>query len=94
LPKRKLIGGIGHNNPPEPIDSPKRRRLPRRPTAPTVDPLAGDVLWGCTAIANAIGRSERATFHLLSAGYIPATKTGAIWTSTRTALRRHFEARS
>ena len=98
MPKRIKVG-LGHNNPPEPIDietlKRKRRRMPaRRPAAPAVDPLADDVLWGARAIANAIGRPLRATFHLLSAGYIPASKTGAIWTSTRTALRRHFEAGS
>jgi hypothetical protein len=48
-------------------------------------------VWGAEAIAKVINRPVRATYHLLEQGHLPATKTGAIWTSTRTALRRHFE---
>ena len=53
-------------------------------------PLHRDVLIGAQAIANEIGIDLRQCFHWLQNGYIPATKTGATWTTTRTALRRHF----
>jgi hypothetical protein len=60
-----------------------------RASAPT-ESLAADVLIGCAKIAAEIGIDERKCFHWLQLGYIPATKIGAIWTSTRSALRAHF----
>jgi hypothetical protein len=56
----------------------------------TESTLAGDVLWGCAEIAAEINRPEHITFRLLQRGLIPADKTGAIWTSTRSRLRAHF----
>lgn len=52
--------------------------------------LADDILWGAQAIADEIGVELRQCFHLLEQGYIPATKTGRTWTTTRSRLRRHF----
>jgi hypothetical protein len=53
-------------------------------------PLAADVLIGAQAIADEIGIDVRQCFHWLQNKHIPATKTGATWTTTRSALRRHF----
>jgi hypothetical protein len=55
-----------------------------------VDDLASDVLWGCKAIAKAIGRPLPMTFYLLQNHLIPATKTGDVWVTTRSRLARHF----
>ena len=52
--------------------------------------LAADVLIGAQAIADEIGIDVRQCFYWLKSGYLPATKTGAIWVTTRSALRRHF----
>jgi hypothetical protein len=53
-------------------------------------PLHRDVLIGAQAIADEIGIDLRKCFHWLERGYIPATKIGAQWTTTRSALHRHF----
>jgi hypothetical protein len=53
-------------------------------------PLHRDVLIGAQAIADEVGIDLRKCFHWLQNGYIPATKIGSLWTSTRSALRRHF----
>ena len=47
--------------------------------------LKDDVLFGAQAIANELGLELRKT------GYLPATKCGATWTSTRSRLRRFFD---
>jgi hypothetical protein len=52
--------------------------------------LSDDVLWGCAVIAAEIARPEHITFRLLQRGLIPADKVGAIWVTTRTRLRAHF----
>jgi hypothetical protein len=44
---------------------------------------ASDLVWGADAIARVIGRSERATFHLLSSGLLPAKKIGGKWVGSR-----------
>jgi hypothetical protein len=44
---------------------------------------ASDLVWGADAIAKVIGRSERATFHLLSSGLLPAKKIGGKWVGSR-----------
>jgi hypothetical protein len=65
--------------------------IKRRPiTSTTTSSLADDVLIGTRAIADFIGIDERKCFHWLANKYIPASKTGNLWTSTRSALRRHF----
>jgi hypothetical protein len=53
-------------------------------------PLHRDILIGADAIAAEIGVERRQVYHWLQHGYLPATKTGSLWTSTRSALRRHF----
>jgi len=50
-----------------------------------------DLLWGASAIAAAIGKTERAVYHMLEQGRLPARKVGASWVASREALRRHFE---
>lgn len=35
-----------------------------------------DLVWGAEAIAKIIGRSQRATFHMLESGELPAKKVG------------------
>jgi hypothetical protein len=57
---------------------------------PNPDDLAADILHGAQAIADYIGVDLRRAFYLLQHGYIPAVKTGATWTSTKSRLRRHF----
>jgi hypothetical protein len=46
----------------------------------------GDLLWGCKAIADAIERTERDTFHLLETGAIPSQKVGGKWCASRARL--------
>ena len=50
-----------------------------------------DLIWGATAIATAIGKTRRATFHLLERGVIPARKIGNQWVASRRKLQAHFE---
>jgi hypothetical protein len=45
-----------------------------------------DILWGCAAIAEAIGQSTRQTFYLLERGMIPGTKVGKRWCASRRKL--------
>ena len=45
-----------------------------------------DILWGCAAIAEAIGQSTRQTFYMLERGMIPARKVGKKWVASRQAL--------
>jgi hypothetical protein len=54
------------------------------------EPLHRDLLIGADAIAAEIGIDVRKVYHWLQLGYLPASKMGALWTSTRSALRRHF----
>jgi hypothetical protein len=49
-----------------------------------------DLLWGADAIAKAIGRTERMTFHLLEKGEIPAKKVGGRWVASRAKLLEHL----
>ncbi len=60
----------------------------RRATTPA---LRDDLLIGAQAIADEIGIDIRKAFYWLQKGHIPAKKIGDLWTSTRSALRRHFE---
>jgi len=50
-----------------------------------------DLVWGAREIALLIGKTTRATFHLLENGQIPARKIGAQWVCSRKVLREHFE---
>lgn len=50
-----------------------------------------DLVWGVKEISKMIGRTDRQTFHLLSAGQLPAKKVGERWVAKRDALTRFFE---
>jgi hypothetical protein len=49
-----------------------------------------DLIWGADAIAKLIGRSQRATFHMLDSGELPAKKVGGRWVAERSKLIRFF----
>jgi hypothetical protein len=49
-----------------------------------------DLIWGASEIAKAIGRSQRATFHMLDNGELPAKKVGGRWVAERGQLIRFF----
>jgi hypothetical protein len=54
-------------------------------TSPAYDPKLDAFIWGAKAIAKAIKRSERSTYHLLERRLIDADKIGGTW---RSSLRR------
>ena len=43
-------------------------------------------LWGAEFIGKAVDRNTRQTFYLLESGYLPATKVGSTWCSTKRRL--------
>ena len=45
-----------------------------------------DLIWGVTAIAAEIRRSERQTYHLIQTKQIPTQKVGAIHAARRSKL--------
>jgi hypothetical protein len=45
-----------------------------------------DLVWGGSAIARVIGRTDRQTFHMLDAGALPAQKVGGRWVASRKKL--------
>jgi len=47
---------------------------------------APDLVWGATAIAKVIGRSERSVFHLLENKLLPAKRVGGRWVASRRKL--------
>ena len=47
---------------------------------------APDLVWGCSEIARVIGRTERATFHLLKSQLLPAKRVGGRWCASRRKL--------
>ncbi|RVG20334.1 DNA-binding protein [Sinorhizobium meliloti] len=49
-----------------------------------------DLIWGAAEIAKLIGRSQRATFHMLDSGELPAKKVGGRWVAERGTLVRFF----
>lgn len=59
--------------------------------ASTDDTAELGVIWGAKAIADALGRTRRQTFHMLESGALPARKVGGRWAVTRRALQAHFE---
>lgn len=48
-------------------------------------------IWGAAEIATLIGKSTRATFHLLEKGELPAKKVGGRWVTSRGQIEKHFE---
>jgi len=59
-----------------------------RPEAETLD-----LVWGAKAIAKVLGVTERACFHMLEKGDLPAARqVGQRWVASRKALERFFEA--
>jgi hypothetical protein len=53
--------------------------------------LAEDLIFGAEAIGVELGVTTRRAFHLLERHQIPAAKIGKIWTTSRKALRAHFD---
>jgi hypothetical protein len=49
-----------------------------------------ELVWGAEAIAKLIGRSARATFHMLDNGELPAKKVGGRWVAERSKLIAFF----
>jgi hypothetical protein len=47
-----------------------------------------DIIWSARGIARAINRNERATYHLLQQGRLPARRVGKQWVASRNELRR------
>jgi hypothetical protein len=51
-----------------------------------------ELIWGAKAIAEAIGRTRVATYHMLERGQIPGCKrVGKRWVVSRQRLRDHFD---
>ena len=48
------------------------------------------LLWGCAAIAKAIGRDYEATQHLLSSGQLPARKLHKRWVADKRKLHAYL----
>ncbi|MBL0374009.1 DNA-binding protein [Rhizobium sp. KVB221] len=49
-----------------------------------------DLIWEVAEIAKLIGRTDRQTFHMLSAGLLPAKKVGGRWVCSRSKLIAFF----
>lgn len=49
-----------------------------------------EILWGAAAIAKLIGKTTRATFHLLENGQLPARRVGRQWAADRETLLAFF----
>jgi hypothetical protein len=49
-----------------------------------------DLVWGAKNIGAEIGKTEKAAFHLLERGLIPARKVGRQWVSDRASLKRRL----
>ncbi|PSS67465.1 hypothetical protein C6558_03400 [Ensifer sp. NM-2] len=49
-----------------------------------------ELIWGAEAIAKIIGRSTRATFHMLDNSELPAKKVGGRWVAERGKLIAFF----
>lgn len=46
-----------------------------------------DLAWGVGEIAAVVERDERATYHLLATGQLPAKKVGGKWVASKARLR-------
>ncbi|HEV7417902.1 MAG TPA: DNA-binding protein [Tianweitania sediminis] len=49
-----------------------------------------DLIWGVSAIAKIICRTDRQTFRLVEAGELPAKKVGGRWVAERSKLVAFF----
>ncbi len=49
-----------------------------------------ELIWGASAIARTIGRTDRQVFHLLEKGAIPAKRIGNRWVAERNQLMKFF----
>lgn len=49
-----------------------------------------DLIWGAEGIAKFINRTPKQTFHMLSAGLIPAKQVGGRWVVDRRDLIQFF----
>ena len=54
------------------------------------DSLATDILRGAEAIARYVGLDVRQCFYRLEQGDLPAVKEGAVWVTTKSRLRKHY----
>jgi hypothetical protein len=50
-----------------------------------------DPIWGVKAIASAAKLTIRQTYHALEQGYLPASKAGRKWVTTKRRLRSLFD---
>ncbi|MBN9333270.1 MAG: DNA-binding protein [Devosia sp.] len=57
----------------------------------TQDHVPLDLVWGAAAIARVIGRSTKATYHMLEAGNLPARQVGRRWVASRKILEAFIE---
>jgi hypothetical protein len=53
--------------------------------------LGEDLLIGIDNIAAYLGQPRRRVQHWANTHAIPLTKTGALWTATKSVLRQHFK---
>ncbi|MGQ4272606.1 DNA-binding protein [Terrihabitans sp. B22-R8] len=49
-----------------------------------------ELIWGVSAIARLIGRTDRQVFHMLNNGQLPARKVGGRWVAERSKLIAFF----
>jgi len=49
-----------------------------------------DLVWGAKNIGAEINKTEKAAFHMLASGKLPAKKIGDQWVASRAALKRHL----
>jgi hypothetical protein len=52
--------------------------------------IGADLLRGVKAISRFISEDQRATYHKLSRGYVPAGKEGSEWVASKHVLREHY----
>lgn len=50
-----------------------------------------DLIWGVSAIARVIGRTDRQTFHMCQSGELPARKVQNRWVIERSILLAFFK---
>jgi hypothetical protein len=55
-----------------------------------MEKIGADLLRGVRSIARFINEDERATYHKLARGYVPAGKEGSEWIASKTVLREHY----